>query len=266
MKTGFIYIWYDLIRKMFYIGSHQGTPDDGYTGSNTRFKRAISKRPLSFKRRILEFVSFTYLSELHEREQHWLNFIKEEDLGQKYYNIRKLARGGSHKNKMTKDGKARLAAARKERGATTPKGMVPVVDLLGTFKYVSRDEYRANKGNFGIILTGRPRGTKDSNETKAKKRDYKLGKRLVKTPSGESIWVDSTAPEIKCGLFIPVFKGLPAGSFTHSLESKAAMSARAKDRVEFFCPCCDKTIKGQSNINRHLKSQRHKQNESGVSD
>ena len=51
--TGFVYRWIDTSNKMYYIGSHKGTPDDGYIGSGTWFMRAYSKRPDSFVRQIL---------------------------------------------------------------------------------------------------------------------------------------------------------------------------------------------------------------------
>jgi hypothetical protein len=38
---------------MFYIGSHMGTLEDGYIGSNIRLQRAYNKRPEDFKRKIL---------------------------------------------------------------------------------------------------------------------------------------------------------------------------------------------------------------------
>lgn len=51
--SGFVYKWIDTSNGMYYIGSHKGTPDDGYIGSGTWFMRAYSKRPDSFVREIL---------------------------------------------------------------------------------------------------------------------------------------------------------------------------------------------------------------------
>ena len=50
---GFVYKWIDSSNDMWYIGSHKGTPDDGYIGSGTRFTNAYSKRPESFNRQII---------------------------------------------------------------------------------------------------------------------------------------------------------------------------------------------------------------------
>ena len=38
-KTGFIYIWFDTKRKMYYIGCHVGKEDDGYICSSKWKKR-----------------------------------------------------------------------------------------------------------------------------------------------------------------------------------------------------------------------------------
>lgn len=103
MKKGFVYIWYDNLRKMFYIGSHWGRTDDGYLCSNDRLYNAIKKRPENFKRKIIEH-NIQDKKILLEREQHWLNMIKDEELSSvssvtsntaKYYNYKKFATGGN---------------------------------------------------------------------------------------------------------------------------------------------------------------------------
>lgn len=104
--TGFVYIWYDVKRKWFYIGSHMGTLDDGYIGSNIRLQRAYKKRPNNFKRRILEYYSGNSTKELHKLEQKYLDMIKHAELHLKenidnnttrYYNIKQDASGLSGK-------------------------------------------------------------------------------------------------------------------------------------------------------------------------
>jgi len=95
---GFVYIWRDNKHKMFYIGSHQGSIDDGYTGSNKRFIHSIRKRPENFKRKILEYV-IGDIKYIQSREQLWLNLILDCELGIKYFNLKKLARGGSVKGR-----------------------------------------------------------------------------------------------------------------------------------------------------------------------
>jgi hypothetical protein len=87
---GFIYIWYNVISKMYYIGAHKGTINDGYKGSGKYFKRSYNKYPENFKRRILEY-TYKNRQDLFEREQYWLNFINDHELTKKYYNITKVS-------------------------------------------------------------------------------------------------------------------------------------------------------------------------------
>ena len=85
-KTGFIYIWYDRKRKMYYIGSHWGRIDDGYICSSNRMRDAYRRRPQDFKRRIIKIG--IERTKLLDEEHEWLQKIKESELGKKYYNLR----------------------------------------------------------------------------------------------------------------------------------------------------------------------------------
>lgn len=86
-KYGFIYIWYDKKRKMFYVGSHFGTENDGYICSSNRMRNAYKRRPQDFKRRILS--RYIQRNDLLEEEHKWLSLISETKLGKRYYNLRK---------------------------------------------------------------------------------------------------------------------------------------------------------------------------------
>lgn len=90
--TGFIYIWMNPKTKKFYLGSHQGHKDDGYTGSGTKFKPRYDENPQDFKRRIIQFVCGTH-DDLLDAEEKWLLQIKPNELyGKKYYNCTRNAR------------------------------------------------------------------------------------------------------------------------------------------------------------------------------
>lgn len=87
MKEGFIYIWFDKKRKMFYLGSHWGSEDDGYICSSNRMRDAYRRRPNDFKRRIIQRnIERSYLL---EEEHKWLSQISDDELGTRYYNLRK---------------------------------------------------------------------------------------------------------------------------------------------------------------------------------
>lgn len=103
-KYGFVYIWYDKKRKMYYIGCHWGTTDDGYICSSNRMRDAYRRRPNDFKRRIIKnnVSRETLLNEEHK----WLNKIKPEELGKRYYNLKKHKWGhwATDENKRLKIG------------------------------------------------------------------------------------------------------------------------------------------------------------------
>ena len=86
-KYGFVYVWYDRWRKMFYVGSHWGTEDDGYICSSNRMRDAYRRRPNDFKRRVIARVDDRL--ELLDEEFKWLDLISEKELGKKYYNLEK---------------------------------------------------------------------------------------------------------------------------------------------------------------------------------
>ena len=87
MKEGFIYIWYDRKRRMYYIGSHWGTINDSYICSSNRMRDAHRRRPHDFKRRVIK--KGIEKTQLLDEEHKWLSLISDEQLGKKYYNLRK---------------------------------------------------------------------------------------------------------------------------------------------------------------------------------
>ena len=91
-KYGFVYIWFDVFRKMYYIGSHWGTENDGYICSSNRMRDAYRRRSIDFKRKIITKV-YSSKADLLKKEYEYLSFIKEEELGNKYYNLTKHLNG-----------------------------------------------------------------------------------------------------------------------------------------------------------------------------
>lgn len=86
-KYGFVYIWFDKKRKMYYIGCHWGTENDNYICSSNRMRDAYQGRKKDFKRRILSRI-YTNRTDLLEEEYGWMSKIKTEELGKRYYNLR----------------------------------------------------------------------------------------------------------------------------------------------------------------------------------
>lgn len=117
-KYGFIYLWYDRKRKMYYIGCHWGHTEDGYICSSNRMRDAYRRRPKDFKRRILKKVMMRNM--LLEEEYTWLKMIKEEELGKKYYNLRKhkWEHWSENENKRLTIGQK---ISKKNKGQSKPK-------------------------------------------------------------------------------------------------------------------------------------------------
>lgn len=117
-SIGFVYIWFDTIKKMFYIGSHNGLKNDGYICTSKRMLRAYRKRPYSFKRRILEYNLSKDKKNTLILEQKWLNMIKSEELcygkRPRYYNIKRFAAGGD--TLVDLDPKTRINIIKKRYG------------------------------------------------------------------------------------------------------------------------------------------------------
>lgn len=85
-KHGFVYIWYDRKHKRYYIGCRFGRETDGYICSSRWMRNAYKRRPEDFKRRILA-TGITSKDALYEEEYRWLQMIKPEEVGVKYYNL-----------------------------------------------------------------------------------------------------------------------------------------------------------------------------------
>ena len=94
---GYVYIWMDTKRNKFCIGSHHGSVEDSYVTSSKYMLNAYSKRPEDFKMRVLEYntTDDNYLS-TQKLEQKALDLIHDDELGTKYYNLKKWATGGNN--------------------------------------------------------------------------------------------------------------------------------------------------------------------------
>lgn len=86
MKYGFVYIWFDKKHKRYYVGCHWGTENDGYVCSSSWMKQAYKRRSQDFKRRIL-VTNIQCKIKLYQEEYRYLDMIKEEELGKRYYNL-----------------------------------------------------------------------------------------------------------------------------------------------------------------------------------
>ena len=109
---GFVYLWRDKAYNRFYIGSHWGVEDDRYVCSSNAMRKAYRRRKHDFKRRILSKV-YTDRKELLEVEQRWIDLIKPEEFGRRYYNVN--SKVGQYAWWMNEDTKAEVVEKMKAR-------------------------------------------------------------------------------------------------------------------------------------------------------
>lgn len=86
--NSFIYIWFNKVKRMFYIGKHFGSINDGYICSSKKMMQEYKKRPSDFRRKILTYVIDTTGYEILNAELKWMSYINDENLGKKYYNLK----------------------------------------------------------------------------------------------------------------------------------------------------------------------------------
>lgn len=124
---GFVYIWFDRVRKRFYIGSHMGAVDDGYICSSKHMKAAYLKRPSSFMRRIIYWHPVNDRQTLLFEEKRWLQMISVEEMkSKKYYNKTRNA-WGENPGAISKTSKENWAEKK-----TDPEFMAKLSDQRST--------------------------------------------------------------------------------------------------------------------------------------
>ena len=122
MAVHFVYLWFDKRRKMFYVGQHSGSYDDGYASSSRWLAGEIKYRPQDFKRRIIK--SFSTKNEAQKYEGYLLTLITETEWGVKYYNTKQGKPKGiapwNAGKKQSPEHNRKISEARK--GKPTTKG------------------------------------------------------------------------------------------------------------------------------------------------
>ncbi len=191
-KYGFVYIWFDRYRKMFYIGCRWGTENDGYICSSNRMRDAYRRRPEDFRRRIITKI-YSDRKDLLEEEYKWLLKIKPEELGTKYYNLRQH-KWGHWSSDSEKSLTIRQKISKCHKGKTVTKETRAKISASnkGKTKAPFSEEHKNNlslsaKGNTKIPWTEERKkearlirmGKKHTEETKLKIRE----KRKLQLPT-----------------------------------------------------------------------------------
>jgi hypothetical protein len=101
MENSFIYIWFNKVKRKFYIGKHYGSVNDGYVCSSKAMLIDYNRNPEHFKRKILEYVNEIDGNQSLQAELKWLSMIPDEQLGKKYYNLKNKNFGNTRGHKKS---------------------------------------------------------------------------------------------------------------------------------------------------------------------
>ena len=139
---GYVYLWRDRRRSMYYVGSHY-YGRRYYICSSRWLKNAIRKRPQDFSRRIIFKLTDGTKEDLHKVEQLYLNMIKPEELGIRYYNLKRQAtggNGGARKN-QTNTPESNLARSLTQKGKKKPPSHSEKLRAIAKTRYkIKKDD------------------------------------------------------------------------------------------------------------------------------
>ena len=149
MNVHFVYMWYDRVRKMFYVGSHTGRLDDGYISSSRWLTGEVRYRPQDFRRRVVKILPTR--QEAQRLEYSLICMIKESWFGTKYYNLKQgKPKGHVAWNKgvpRTSEARDRQSATRLQRNLQPWNKGVPMSEVAKeNLSMIKRGRSAANKG------------------------------------------------------------------------------------------------------------------------
>lgn len=166
-KYGFVYVWMDKKKGRFYVGSHWGHEKDGYVCSSRWMRNTYKRRPEDFKRRIVFRTSIR--EDLLPEEGRWLQMIKWEELGVRYYNLNATTLPGhwssDERSRMTVGQKIAAAPGRAEKIAAAQRGRTVPEERK---KRISESVKKTMTPEHRALLAEKSSGWKHSAEAKAK--------------------------------------------------------------------------------------------------
>lgn len=239
MKTniisGFIYEWTDVTTGLKYIGKHEGTPDDGYIGSGTIFKKEYKNRPNDFTRRILWESKETTTAELAQVEESFLEKILEDEFyfgkNKKYYNVVNNSVGyTSENNPMKNPEMVKQMMLTRERKGTHKNAWERLVEKYG---YEEACNMNRNK------MLGNKHGKNNRGKSKTEEHKKKISetiKKLAEDPKHKVGKNGGRKPVLDFEKTIEIFQnyGFKGGAVFLNISEKAFKSRyyTAKKKVK----------------------------------
>jgi hypothetical protein len=117
-KYGFVYIWYDIKKKMYYVGCHWGNIHDGYICSSKWMRDSYRRRPQDFRRRIIK--SNLSRENMYLEEQRYFDMIKTEEIKERYYNLSLSSKDPWHKHPLKNKSIGEKISFKKKGKPTVP--------------------------------------------------------------------------------------------------------------------------------------------------
>lgn len=108
-KVGIVYQWTNIDNQKWYIGSHYGTLDDGYTGSGKVFRNAFAKNPNKMIRQIL------YIGDYFRQVEEYYLLSLDAARDRQSYNMKNTAIGGDVSHCFTDEARQKMSIASKKR-------------------------------------------------------------------------------------------------------------------------------------------------------
>lgn len=90
---GYVYMWCDIERNKYYIGSHKGSVYDSYISGSRWVNNIVRKRSHTMKMRVLEYYFGKDREELYKLEEKWLKFYGVSK-NKNYYNFHEWTSNG----------------------------------------------------------------------------------------------------------------------------------------------------------------------------
>ena len=192
-KEAFVYLWYDSRSKMFYLGKHKGTPDDGYTHSSSMWQQFKNDNiPQGVRRRIIAWGTNEDMHELetklllNRKEKCWDRYYNANIRGKFYRPLESYKTGEDnfwYGKKLTEKTKRKMSKAALGRKHTEETKRKISESKLGQ-KFTEETKRKISEAGLGRKHTKETKrkiseailGRKRTEETKRKMSESRLGK------------------------------------------------------------------------------------------
>lgn len=212
-KYGFVYIWYDVRDKRYYVGCHWGNVHDGYICSSNWMRNTYNRRPQDFRRRILK----TNLTreDMYAEEHRYFNMIKPHEIKHRYYNLCLTHDAPWHADQNKSSTIGQKISAKKKGKKTGPRPEVgPAISaakkgkalteehkaaLRGIKKAPHTDEWKKQNSERMTKLWAERRKQREPKKILTRDEQSELCSKQLKNRWADPIWAANQRERLKAG-------------------------------------------------------------------